>query len=87
MDVMTNKPSWDNAPEWANWLAMDFNGIWYWYESRPGMSYHINGIWITKDSDIFQTASRPNNMNSLLSEVDWRSTLERRPMRHKVSRR
>lgn len=25
------KPSWDDAPEWANWLCKD-HGEWYWSE-------------------------------------------------------
>ncbi len=29
------KPSWKDAPEWANYLAMDADGIWVWYENRP----------------------------------------------------
>ena len=27
-------PSWDNAPEWANWLTYDKDG-WYWWEHEP----------------------------------------------------
>lgn len=30
-----NKPSWNDAPEWARWLARDDDGDWYWYESKP----------------------------------------------------
>lgn len=29
------KPDWKDAPEWAQWLAMDGGGRWYWYEMRP----------------------------------------------------
>lgn len=29
------KPDWKDAPEWANWLAMDGNGRWYWHENKP----------------------------------------------------
>ena len=29
------KPSWYDAPEWANWLAMDENGEWHWFELKP----------------------------------------------------
>ena len=28
-------PNWDEAPEWAQWWAMDFNGDSYWYEFQP----------------------------------------------------
>ena len=29
------KPEWKNAPEWANYLAMDYDRRWYWYETLP----------------------------------------------------
>ena len=30
-----NKPDWADAPEWAEWLAMDKDGSWYWYSLKP----------------------------------------------------
>lgn len=29
------KPDWKNAPEWANYLAMDSDGDWLWYKHEP----------------------------------------------------
>lgn len=29
------KPDWNEAPEYAQYLAMDHNGCWYWYENKP----------------------------------------------------
>ena len=29
------KPKWEDAPDWANWLAMDANKSWWWFESKP----------------------------------------------------
>jgi hypothetical protein len=29
------KPSWDDAPEWANWLARDRDLEWFWFELEP----------------------------------------------------
>lgn len=29
------KPDWKDAPEWANYLAMDKDGEWYWFSSEP----------------------------------------------------
>jgi len=29
------KPSWNDAPDWANWLAMQPTGDWYWYMTEP----------------------------------------------------
>lgn len=30
-----SKPDWKDAPEWAQWAAMDDTGHWYWYEQKP----------------------------------------------------
>ena len=27
-----SKPSWKDAPEWANWLARNDDGWWFWHE-------------------------------------------------------
>lgn len=32
------KPDWKDAPEWANWLAMDMSGRWFWWEFKPEFS-------------------------------------------------
>ncbi len=29
------KLPWDQAPEWAQWAAMDGTGEWWWYEYEP----------------------------------------------------
>lgn len=38
-------PDWKYAPEWANHLAMDGNGKWYWYESPPVFD-PIRDMWV-----------------------------------------
>lgn len=37
------KPDWKDSPPWANWLAMDDDGEWYWFELEPIFRY---GVWI-----------------------------------------
>ena len=32
---LQNKPSWEYAPEWAEWMAQDGDGEWYWYGVKP----------------------------------------------------
>lgn len=32
---MTTKPSWQDAPKWARWLAQDCHLHWWWYEYKP----------------------------------------------------
>jgi hypothetical protein len=30
-----NKPSWKDAPKWANYLCQDSDGTWSWFEDEP----------------------------------------------------
>lgn len=38
------KPSWDDAPEWANWVAMDKDGSWWWHDHKPAIK---EGHWVS----------------------------------------
>jgi Lar family restriction alleviation protein len=62
----TNKPSWDDAPEWAQWLAQDENGYWYWHKECPtaGTQLWASGSTIYKHAAVFS---------------DWKDSLEQRP--------
>jgi hypothetical protein len=44
-----NKPDWKNAPEWANWLAMDYGGEYYWFEVKPTLVLGL--VWFRPDGD------------------------------------
>ena len=67
---MNMKPSWDDAPEWAQWLAMDSGGDWYWYENLPTL---LNYIWsnVGDDDSRYEVAFRVIQ--------HWRNSLEERP--------
>ncbi len=43
-----NKPEWKDAPEWANWLAMDGDGTWWWYDLEPELEADY---WISKGKE------------------------------------
>ena len=47
------KPDWKDAPEWANYLAMDEDGSWWWFENEPytdGDAWcHDGGDWQIAD--------------------------------------
>lgn len=60
-----NKPSWNNAPEWANFLAMDEDGTWNWYENEPAAIRQGINYWAT--------------MGGQAQEAGWEATLEGRP--------
>lgn len=34
------KPSWDDAPRWAKYLAMDSDGTWWWWGDKPTAGDH-----------------------------------------------
>jgi hypothetical protein len=62
------KPDWKDAPEWANYLAMDEDGEYYWFADVPQQGL---ASWRSKDDS-----------NVLLAEIEgigWRNSLEERP--------
>lgn len=66
------KPSWDQAPSWAQWLAMDADGDWWWYEHEPEPGPNI---WINKEKHAdghVDPARRANDKN-------WKRSKEPRP--------
>lgn len=65
-----DKPSWKDAPEWANYLAMNSSHIWQWFESKPYVDDY-EGIWELNDWNTkVEVAQTP--------DVDWKETLEKR---------
>jgi hypothetical protein len=61
------KPDWKDAPEWANYLAMDKSGDWFWYASRPAL-LDSEGSW-----------GSPAGHYELCEMTGWKETLESRP--------
>ena len=64
---LQNKPSWDDAPEWGEWLAQDEDGEWKWLAGLPG-----------KYVDCW-TAVKIKGHCKGLALGDWSDTLEKRP--------
>lgn len=62
-----SKPDWKDAPEWANHLAQDENGGWYWFENKPSIG--SAGNWNCRHGDC-------ENAKSI---DDWDQTLESSP--------
>ena len=64
---LQNKPSWKDAPEWAEWRAQDECGMWYWYAGEPIIERYV-----------FDSGSASSR--AVKGEVlgDWRDTLEKR---------
>lgn len=75
-----NKPNWEDAPLWANWLALDSNGAWWWYQDKPQFSA---GLWVVKSYDTNEV-DRANPATTdpfirALAEQYAPDTLEARP--------
>jgi hypothetical protein len=69
-----NKPDWKDAPEWAQWLAQNNVGVWWWYPSGDvpmiyGGCFANNSM---KDRAVMATQGKVIG--------DWRNTLEQRPV-------
>lgn len=65
------KPKWEIAPDWANFLAMNEYGFWCWFQTKPDDGY--SGHWNTNDH--FEIAVQGVNQSFQF----WRRTLEARP--------
>jgi hypothetical protein len=71
-----NAPSWDDAPEWANWLAQDFDGEWCWFEFAP---------YVDTTGEAWDNAGKskdvPRESWSISHNFSWRNTLQSRPQK------
>lgn len=63
---------WSKAPRWADWLARDADGDWYWYVNRPVMG---EKVWTPHRDERYQVAPAFHNPAS------WENTLECRGSR------
>ena len=58
------KPDWKDAPEWANWIALDSDLCWCWHEQKPVL---VGGDWVSGGMMLFA------------STLKQESALEKRP--------
>lgn len=74
---LQNKPSWEDAPEWAEWIAKDSPdkdeiSAWWWYADKP---VAMKNKWqVSTDGRAMMAAGCNCDI------ADWRDTLERRPV-------
>jgi hypothetical protein len=64
--------SWSIAPDWANYLAMDSDGKWFWYEKKPV-------AWEFRSWDFDIGYWRRGDGRAMRVVKNWRDTLEKRP--------
>ena len=74
---LQNKPSWDKAEDWAEWIAQDQDGEWKWLGSNP--SKYIDGWTANKLSRCKKVGAYGAVIEKGTILGDWRDTLEKRP--------
>ncbi len=71
-----SKPTWDDAPPWAKWLAADNtvgeqDEYWIWFEEEPVIMQ--GAFWYSYEGQWEQ------DKRFCSRGVDWSSSLEHRP--------
>ena len=63
---------WSQAPDWANWWAVDSNGICYWYMIEPRLTEIFPNEWVGCG---YPTDTQAPSFNY---QGDWKSSLQER---------
>ena len=72
-DAQIPEPDWSRAPDWAQWYAIDANGVRSWYEQKPSLQ-EVNQYWTTS----FGKTMGFDQDSAAFSR--WRETLRQRPV-------
>lgn len=76
-----SKPEWEDAPEWAEWLAKDVDGTWHWFEVRP----EAGGFaWIPMAGRMISVVEGEAETETY--HCGWWESLQRRPENTAVRR-
>ena len=67
------EPNWTQAPEWAQWFAIDSDGYAYWWMVDPKPS---RNRWSGDGSIRSQIASL---LRVDMTNIEWKETLRKRP--------
>jgi len=59
------KPDWKDAPAWAQFLAMDPDGRWFWFDSKP---IWYDRAWMAITCTKCTEAKQPANAKYSLEE-------------------
>jgi len=65
---------WDALPAWAEWVAMDEDGEWWWYTHEPGLA---GSSWLA-DWDMVDAGTIPGKYRQTY-DGPWEQSLTRRP--------
>lgn len=75
------EPDWDNAPEWAEWFAVDFGSSCYFYNSKPILNEDFIW-WHAADAD-FASVETVDIAHMKGSLENMERTLQKRPESHR----
>lgn len=78
-DFPPNMPSWWDAPPWAQYLAADKNGNWWWYEDRPSADNMCCYWRNTRHSARYELAETQPCTGHNKFYTYWMHTLRTRP--------
>lgn len=77
--VEGDSPDWCSAPDWANFAAMDWDGMWKWFEQEPAIDENSKrwkkGSRKRKNNNI----GYAGNSNPIGALDDWEYSLEENP--------
>lgn len=63
------KPQWSDAPKWAEWLAMDGDGWWNWFELEPEWDGEAEWLLNASEDDSRYENASVNGPDE--SGIDW----------------
>lgn len=67
--MVVQRPSWDEAPEWANFLTGSKDGFWCWHEHKPTF----------RAFDMFNPVGRMKSIDTGLNNAMWGHDIFERP--------
>lgn len=70
--IISDIPSWDDAPEWAEYLSQDKSGQWYWYQ----FPVEIDGDWWVEQEGF---DGNMQEIHKSSPREDWNTSLQSRP--------
>jgi hypothetical protein len=88
--------TWASAPDWANWLAMNSDGTWFWHQLEPIREEGESGVWWRQPGGGTTEAAVPVFATAMLEKRpdgrdNWTHTAENinalpRPLRDYIHR-
>ena len=74
--VIALKPDWSKAPKWANWWAVDADGIAVWFERRP-QAFANRWCATLHSNNLPSNHTEDRRLNTQV--LNWKKTKAKRP--------